>query len=251
MELYRGLKGEFCKMRHTSLFLLHLLLPLLGCLVFLWYFSFSRGRVQGHIGGFIQAVGCAYPFAASLVCAKAVALEGENHFQVFLGTLKRKETAFFAKWLSLELLGFAAVFLTVFGFALGYHGILGREGLSFLVYGKAVLVLWMGSIPLYLEHLFFNLQFSGAISMGIGLAQSLTAALFLTGLGEERWQFVPCTWPARGGNLLLLSAWGTDQGAYFLGETEKAFKAGLLLTALLCVIILAWFYFYEGRQRNE
>ncbi len=238
-------------MRHTAIPWLHLLLPAAGSFVFLLYFSFSSGRYMGHIGGFIQAVGCAYPFAASLVCAKEIALEEENHFQILLGTTQRKETAFLAKWAVLEILGLSAVFLAVFLFGAGYHGILGREGLSVSMYGKVILVLWLGSIPLYLEHLFLNLRFSKTVSMGLGLIQSLAAALFLTGLGEGRWQFVPCTWPARGGNLVLIDFWEKGAGTYIKDEIQKSFFMGILLTAILCVIILGWFYFYEGRQSNE
>lgn len=46
-----------------------------------------------------------------------------------------------------------------------------------------------GSVPLYLEHLFLNLIFPKTVSQCVGVAQSVVSALFLTGLGEGRWQF--------------------------------------------------------------
>ena len=66
------------------------------------------------------------------------------------------------------------------------------------MYALLAALLCLGSIPVYLEHLFLNLQFGKAVSIGVGAAQFLLASLFLTGLGDGKWYFFPCTWSARG-----------------------------------------------------
>lgn len=68
---------------------------------------------------------------------------------------------------------------------------------------KAGVLLWLGSLPLYLEHLFLNLCFSKVVSLAVSIGELLISALFLTGLGEGKWQYVPCTWSARGTSLYL------------------------------------------------
>ena len=40
-ELYRNIQGELWKMRHTWIPVLHILIPVLGILVFLYYYSFA------------------------------------------------------------------------------------------------------------------------------------------------------------------------------------------------------------------
>ena len=72
-----------------------------------------------------------------------------------------------------------------------------------------------------------------------GVAQSVVSALFLTGLGEGRWQFFPATWSARG------IRYCNDP------VNGKRVLFCLLLLFLMCVIIGVWFHKYEGRQCND
>ena len=96
-----------------------------------------------------------------------------------------------------------------------------------------------GSVPLYLEHLFLNLIFPKTVSQCVGVVQSVVSALFLTGLGEGRWQFFPATWSARG------IRYCNDP------VNGKRVLFCLLLLFLMCVIIGVWFHKYEGRQCND
>ncbi len=112
-------------------------------------------------------------------------------------------------------------------------------------------ILSLGSIPLYLEHLFLNLMFAKSISLCAGAIEFLMSALFLTGLGDGRWPFFPCTWSARGVALFLTSVTQNEATGIFMTEMKNAFVVCLLLMLMICAIIRISFHFYEGRQCDD
>lgn len=238
-------------MRHTFLYPLHLALPVMGSLLFLLYFCVTGGSSGAQVSGYAEVIGIALPFAVSIVCAGNVGLEEKNHFQVFLGGTLCKGNSFLAKFLALLGLGSLAVLAAVLLFGAGYGGLPGKENLSFRVYGWLAVILCAGSIPLYLEHLFLNLMFSKQVSLSVSVAQFLLSALFLTGLGDGRWPFFPCTWSAKGAALFLAYATGNVRENIFTGEMRGVSLVCLLLMSALCVIIGVWFRFYEGRQCDD
>lgn len=249
----RGIYAEILKMRHTFLFPFYLGIPILGCAVFLLYFQFSGGNGRGQISGYMEVIGAALPFAVSIVCSGNIRLEEQNHFQVLLGGPAARWKGLAVKFLALAGLGFLATAGAAVLFGAGYRLLPAGAGqyLSAGAYLKLGAVLFLGSVPLYLEHLFLNLAFSGTVSQCTGVAQSLLAALFLTGLGDGRWQFFPCAWSARGTVLALNGVYQEPLGNIYDSEVRKTALICLLLLVLICAIIGLWYHYYEGRQCND
>ncbi len=239
----RCVRAEGMKMRHTFIYPLHLAAPLAASVLFLLYYHMTGLSEPAQLAGYVQVIGVALPFAVSLVCAGNVGLEEQTRFLVFPGSMAGRGYVFFAKYLLLLALGAFAVFAAVFLFAAGYCGLLGGEDISVELCVGLALALWLGSAPLYLEHLFLNLACEKQVSLCVGVAQLLVSALFLTGLGDGRWQLVPCTWSARGASLFLAGA--------LWRETAHTSAASLLAVLFLCAGFGLWFYFYEGRPCND
>lgn len=86
--------------------------------------------------------------------------------------------------------------------------------------------------------------------MCIGISESLVAALFLTGLGEGIWQYVPCAYTGRWTSYLLLYYSGRKEiaAAGLKGETMLVC---LLVSAGIWILVFLWFGLYEGRQCND
>lgn len=250
-ELIRGIRAEVLKMRHTFLYPFYAAVPILGSTVFLLYYRFAGRSEQAQAAGYAEVIGIALPFVISVVCAGNIGLEEQNHFQVFLGSYVNRRKEFWIKWLVLLGLGFLAISGAVAFFGAGYHFVLGKEGISAGAYMGLVMVLFAGSMPLCLEHLFLNLMFSRTVSQCAGAAEFLLSALFLTGLGDGRWQFFPCTWSARGAALLLNRAAQRETGGIGFVEIKGTVVICLLLSFLMCVIIEVWFRFFEGRQCSD
>ncbi|MFR9063979.1 MAG: hypothetical protein ACLVJO_09635 [[Clostridium] scindens] len=53
-EVFRTLRAEFWKMKHTLLPLLHLLIPAAGAAIFLGYYRFAALSDMGQVSGYIQ-----------------------------------------------------------------------------------------------------------------------------------------------------------------------------------------------------
>ena len=156
--MIQGIRAELLKMRYTFLYVFHVAIPLLASSVFLLYYRFSGWSEQAQIAGYMEIIGMALPFLVSIICAGNIGLEEQNHFQVFLGSYENKWKGLAVKWLVLVGMCLMAIAGAVLLFGTGYHVLLGKEGLSISEYLWMILVLFLGSMPLYLEHLFFNLR---------------------------------------------------------------------------------------------
>lgn len=248
-ELWRNIKGEVWKMRHTLLPWLHVLIPLLGISVFLLYYSFAAWSDEGKVSGYIQALSVVLPLVISVICSMSVETEESGHFQTILGTAVYRENPLFAKWIFLSGMGLGSILLAVVGFAAGYRLMTGRTALSGRDSLILAVILWLGCGSTYLFHLFLNFAFSKGISLCAGTVELLVSALFLTGLGEGRWQYVPCSWSSRWSGYLLLY-WKGDKmvSAEYL---MKSLEICVIVAVILCGVILWWFHFYEGKKRYD
>lgn len=243
----KQLKAEFFKIRHTFLIPIHILVPVISGIVFLVWTRISA-RLQFLV--YTEAIGIAFPVLASVICAGDVETELPGHFQGFLMKPGKREGAFLAKWMCLQIMAFLAVMGAMLFYAAGNALVLGNNEISAGVFFKTGMILWAGSLPLYLEHLFLNLRFSRAVSLAVSIGQFLISALFLTGIGEGKWQYVPCSWSSRGAVLYLTEQFNRRVEGRFSVEKGNIFTC-ILLGTVLCAIILVWFHFYEGRQDNE
>ena len=243
----KQLKAEFMKMKHTFLIPIHVLVPVISGIVFL---AWTRVSAQLQFLVYAEAVGIAFPVLASVICAGDVETELPGHFQSFLMNPGKREGAFLAKWMCLQIMAFLAVMGAMIFYAVGNNLVLGNKEIPTEVFLKTGMILWLGSLPLYLEHLFMNLRFSKAVSLAVSIGQFLISALFLTGLGERRWQYFPCSWSSRGAVLYLTEQFNRRIEGRLPVENGNIFTC-ILLGIILCVIILVWFHFYEGRQENE
>lgn len=250
MQFIRLLQAEGRKMHRTLLPVIHWCLPAAVSLLFLAYYSFAPWSVGDMVSGYVEVLGAALPLLGSIICAVSVELEAGNHFQVILGVGKGRKRVLAAKWLVLLGMELFALALAVGSFAAGF-ALLGKGKLPLSLWLAVMGALWFGSFLLYLWHLFLNLRFSKTVSMGVGMAESLISALFLTGLGDGIWQYVPASYSARG-SLEVLRIHFTEMGGKEIsGEYMRQFCVNLLITVVLCAIIFLWFQFYEGRTCDD
>lgn len=252
-EIWRFTKAEYRKMKGTYLPLIFAGVPLLGCGLFLLYYSFSPWDTESEIMAYAEAMGAALPFLISLLSALSVGLEEKNHFQTFLGTARKKKSALLGKYIALLLCTFFSFLLAVGIFGAGFTFLLGKEGMTPGFCVKLIFALWLPSAALYGIHLFLDLTFPKSVSIAVGTGESLISALFLTGLGDGLWTFVPASWSARWAMYVTGMELNDNYRAAIQESLNLRRSAGicLLITVFLCGIILVWFKFYEGRQCND
>lgn len=246
------LSAEMLKMRRTWILWLHIVMPVLGIAVFLWYYSFSMWSAWGKISGYIEIVSIVCPVLVSFVSALAAEQEKQaGHFQNLFGTGRHRESNLAIKICLLMLWNLAALTLAVGGFGAGFS-LMTDVKVPGKFYPILILVTWVCQTFCYCFHLFLGIRFSRGISIGAGVVESLVAALMMTGLGDGIWQFLPCAWAGRFTGYYVQMTANADINKEFLRtQIETGGIVMLLMTLAGAGLLFIWFHNYEGRRVED
>lgn len=251
-NLLRLISAEFVKMRHTVLLWLHIVVPLVGVAVFLMYYQYAPWEPLGKVVGYIQALSIAFPFLTGMICSMAAELEEEGHMQTFFTVTKRRWHALMGKLLALLLAALAATAAAVLIFAGGFELIVEHNPISWQTYVELTILLFAGQILIYEFHLFLSFQFGKGVSIGVGVPESVLAALMLTGMGRGIWQYLPASWSGSWCNYLLIYKAGNKEAWNIVSEAIPRELLACAVAALLAqAAMFVWFHYYEGRRCLE
>ena len=163
-SIFRCLKAEFLKCKHSVLLYIHILIPLLGAIIFAGYFLVSGWDVQIKVSAYLEVLAVSFPFLAGIIVGIVVQIEYQaGHYQLMLGTIPSRPATYIGKILLLMIGAIGAVVLALGVFALIY------QEAPFTLYMKAGTLLILTSFPLYLIHLVVGLNFGKGASMGLAL----------------------------------------------------------------------------------
>ncbi|ENQ3105665.1 ABC-2 type transport system permease protein [Bacillus sp. 491mf] len=247
--LSRVLRADFLKMKHTVFFWIHIVMPIIGIALFLGYYSFSNFASINKASGYIQVLSITFPLLISIVSSFVVEQEAlAGNFTELLSTEYGRRKAFISKVCLLLICGFCSTILAVFGFAAGFHFLLGQNELPLSFYVEISFVLFGCQIFMYLFHLFLNFRFSKGASIGVGIMESLLAALMYTGLGDVIWKYMPCAWGMRLSNSFFTYRLNPDSFHALLVDIQMGVVICICSTIIAFVISLIWFSYYEGRK---
>lgn len=238
----RCIRSDFYKFRHTSMFLIHLLLPLGAAAVFLAYYTVSPWKPDAKISGYFEMLGVSFPLVIGLVCSKAIEQEGQaGGFQNMLCGTKSRAAVWLSKLTVMLLLGVCSIALAAGTFAVGFKVALPST------YIKIAVLLIAGSVFLYILHLFVSLQYGRGASIGLGIMESLVSALALTGMGDRIWYYIPCTWSARFADDVVYT-WLNPAKNFGISEMQKGLLFAVPATIVAMILALLWFRDWEGRK---
>ncbi|NLJ61516.1 MAG: lantibiotic immunity ABC transporter MutG family permease subunit [Firmicutes bacterium] len=257
--LLRTCEANIIKMKRTPLIWVHVLVPVIGSGLFLSYYPFSQWDEITKVSGFLQTVAVAFPFMIAVVTSLYAELEkSAGDYKVLLGGSDPKLLTMLAGTLVLLFLGLLSALWTTCLFGVGFR-LMGYEYYSQYFYVIAGIVLWLSSLTTYGIHMFVSFRFSKNISVGLGAAESLIAALFLTGLGDGVWPMAPCAWGGR-----FISWWQyVESPEYILsryqGHIQEALRREYVLPCVMAIIItvvcliglMLWFNRWEGKSSEE
>lgn len=239
------LKSDLLKTKRLSIRTAHLLIPVATAAVFTAYYAFSPWSEYEKAALYVQVQGMALPTLIGLFCSQLAAQEDNAGAFYSLLTAPGKALPFLSKLIVLLLFGMGALIMASLLFALPSVLLLKWRTLAPGFYLAAPFVLFFSSVFLYILHLFLSFSFSRAASVGLGIVESLVAALFMTGMGKFLWPYVPAAWPARMADVLL-RAYSGDLSASALLRDMLPVCAGASLAAL--VLFLLWASRWEGRK---
>ena len=217
-------------------------------MMFLAYYSLTRWDDRSKISAYYSILGIAYPIFISLITAIVTEQEySASNYQNMLMVRNRK-TIFAAKVVIMIIAGIFSVLISSILFGLGNIMLLHVNIVPFHFYFIAGLMISAESIILYLLHFFLSLRFGRNVSVLIGITEGLVSALFITGLGEGKWPFVPCSWGTRWSQYYLIAL--TDNF-----DMEKNCRTALFICVALSIIMIIafhiWCQIWEGRHISE
>ena len=193
----RCLRADFYKMKRSSVIIAHIIIPIVVSAVFLAYYAISGWNETDKITAFYETLGSAFPVLIGIFTASIMEQEqNAGAFQNLL-TLRSRTAALFSKVVTLLVFGLFALLFTAVIFGFGFNMIHGHSIASMGLFVRAVLVMWLSAIPLYLIFEIFAFVFGKAFAIGAGLISGLISALFLTDIGMYVWKIVPLSWTAR------------------------------------------------------
>lgn len=243
--LIRCIRSDFQKFRHTSMLWIHILIPLAAAALFIAYYSVSSWKTEAKISGYLEVIGISFPLMIGLISSKAIEQEVQaGSFQTMLCGIKSRTAVYSSKLIVMLTLGILSVAIAIGVFAVGF------KTAPEIMYFKAACLLIAGSVFLYIMHLFVSLQYGRGASIGLGIAESLISALALTGLGDGRWYYIPCTWSARLCDSLVY-IWLNPAKTIGYEEIQKCLIIAVPATIVAFILSLFWFRNWESRRFYE
>lgn len=249
----RSLRSELIKLKRQPTLWVHLLVPLAGIGIFLAYYAFTPYSPSSKVSGYMQVIATSYPMMIGIVCAIAADQEATAGQYQQLLTLPNRLIALAGKLTMLFLLGLGSAILASMGFGVGFLYLLAQSPYGLAFYLEAASLLFGSCLFLYALHLFVSLRFGKGASIGLGVLESLVAALLLTGLGDQSWIYIPCAWAVR-----FVSIWmqyGDTHSASIPIPADSLLQPGILYcttgTIVIMVLLGMWFRRWEGTKSLE
>ncbi|GAA0179981.1 lantibiotic immunity ABC transporter MutG family permease subunit [Clostridium sediminicola] len=245
--LSRCLKADFYKIKHTPILIIHLIIPLIGSLLFLAYYSFSKWNTVIKITSYFEVLAIAFPLLIGLICSMVISQEEQaGSYKELISATSWRGTTLISKILLLLLIAAFSVVLALGIFFVGFQFVLHEKNVSTICYAQVAGALIFGNIFLYIIHLVISLKLGRGASIGLGIAGSLIAALMMTGLGDECWKYVPWAWGTRLCDFAILSEINKPMFGIVSGELQRALLIIIFAINILLSISLVWFSRWES-----
>lgn len=246
-EYFRYLKSDIYKLRHSWFFWVHLLFPVFGAVLMLFYSHLSSGSELNKLAAFTQIIAIAFPFVVSIVCQIVAEQELQaGCFQNIL-TLPSRSKAVLSKFAILLLAGLFSAALSAILFGVVFSCMTGTKlPVEFFVF--IPLVLWISNVMMYGLHLILAFRFGRNFGISIGVIGSLLSALLQTGLGDGRWYVIPYGLGVRFAESTLAYLFNLTP----VGNTEN--RIGIIfcivVTCGIIGLIVFWFSRYSGTSSD-
>ncbi|TCK92591.1 ABC-2 type transport system permease protein [Natranaerovirga hydrolytica] len=245
------IKSDLYKVRHSTFWIIHILVPILGviCMLFL--------SKYGSIDTYRKLVMCfsmiAIAFPTLIGCITSVIIDqeyGAGGLQHLLMIPSRRQ-AILSKIFIANIAGLLATVLscTLFGYGLYFFGV--NAEVPHAIFWQGAIILWLGNVALYNGHMFIALRFGKGASIGIGVVGSLFSALLRTGLGAGIWYLIPYGWAIRLSKDLINQVSSGQSFVNHSNEMMFAYILCFLFTLLSFLLLVLWFQKFERRQISE
>ncbi|MDN5341431.1 MAG: lantibiotic transport system permease protein [Oceanotoga sp.] len=244
--LLKNIKSDFFKLKKTPIIYIHIIIPILGALTFLSYYSFSNLNTNTKITIYIQIITILFPLLIGIITGIITEQEEKaGNFQNMFCINKLKYISYTSKLITLLILSILSIILALGIFAIGF------KQFNTIFYIKIVLSIFTANIFLYNLHLMISLKFGKASSIGIGIIGMLISALMQTGLGDKIWHIMPWSWAMRFCDYIIFKTTIKTNNTNIIPNIKTSIIIILISTLISIIITLCWFNKWEGKKSYE
>ncbi|MBU3803554.1 MAG: lantibiotic immunity ABC transporter MutG family permease subunit [Candidatus Cellulosilyticum pullistercoris] len=250
-QFIKSYKAEVYQMIHSGLLWIHLIIPIIGVLLFCSYYSYSPWKNEDKIITYLQTLSTAFPVLIAIVVGISCEEEkNAGHFQRMLSVPYSKTISHLSKLMVLGSQGFIAVLLAVVGFGV-VSKCMGNHTTGLLDYLKLAVLLFVSNLGWYMIQYIVSFQLGKGLALDLGIVGGLLSPLLALGLGDGIWQIVPCAWGIRLVSYALELIMKTGEYRLILLAFRQGFMSMLIITVLLLVMFLYWSKRWQGAEIEE
>ncbi len=241
MKLYSSVSSELMKLKHTSFWAIHIIVPILGAALFTFYFlQYGNEGSDKKLKLIMEVIAMAFPLLISIITGLSILQEERaSYFQNVL-TVSNRGKSFLSKLIVLYGAGVISLLALTFLFVLGISVAGKAEVIQITLLLKAVLGMAVGNLIIYILHLFLSFKFGIGVSLFWGVFETLQCIMYsnieLHGIAR----YIPFSWAVNLMHDILNKS-----------ENIVEFIAIPLLTIAALIITLVWFNNWEGRKNYE
>jgi ABC-2 type transport system permease protein len=245
----RLLRADFMKMRHSTFYKFHVVIPVMLVIVLILYYANVAYSSIGKVQIYVETIAVAFPFVGAIMVSIAIELDAQaGNFKELLSCEYGKSITFMSKISSLLIGGAVAVTIAVAGFYIGFTYLLRQNCFGVSFYIMILLIFVVGQIIEYIFHSILCLWYGQGITIAVGIVETLITALMLTGLGDGRWILFPCSWSARLCDYCMVYYLKEES---FLQNMHQELGVIVLFTIFSLIIALGLFKRFEGRKEKD
>ena len=246
--LLNYLRADLKKTRHLPVCIACAAVPVACAAVFLLYYAYAPWESAMKIEAYYQVLGMCLPFLNGILSATLAGQElSAGAFQNMLSAARRAP-AFFSKLLVFVSFSAGAVLLASTLFGAGFYFLQGERVVGGVFYAAAALMLAGGNLCSCFFHFMLAFSMNKGVTVGVGLVESLLAALLVTGMGDGLWPFVPAAWATRSVALLLQKF----RFCAIMGrEWDMALSVCAVATLGSLLAFYLWACFWDGTRGSE
>lgn len=246
--MFEFMYAELMKRKRTSVFAAHVGIPMISAVLFLVYYMNSPWDINQKISAYYEVLGMGLPVLIGIFCAQCVEQEQTAGGFQNMRMLTNKRKAFIAQLFVLLFLAFCAIVFASVIFGAGLTVLSKNQMIGFSCYLMMGIVLWVCSIPLYIWHMFLAYRFSKGVTASLGIVDGLICALFLTGMGDVYWKYVPASFPGRVPFMYFEGYLGMENVMHILKGMIPRYA---VMTMVAFSIYVVWVTKWEGIKVEE
>lgn len=242
------LKSDWYKFLKSKIIISHFLIPIIGVILMLTYFTLSPWSEIEKVSAYIQVISMAFPLVISIIITMVYEQEEEaTGFQYFLSTPNKRYTPHISKLFLLFFFGIVATMISTLGFGIVFNTI-NKDGFSTLFYFILAIIMFISNIPLYMLQYLVVFYFGKGASIGVGIIGSLITALMMTGIGDGLWFILPWGYSIRLSSYFFQYEITNNLNWILQSEVKLAIISLITITVISMIFLIIFSIYWEGRK---